>query len=210
MKCVRLLIVDDHPVVREGLRAVFSRFADCQVVGEAQDGGEAVELARSLGPDVALVDMRLPVLDGVGVARALRAEAPRVAVLIISAFRDETGFLRALAAGARGYVLKDAAPEALHQAILECAAGGMPVDPALAPLLLRQSRGEDSVTPRELEVLELLAQGLANKEIAGRLHLAESTVKTHLESIFRKLEAQDRTGAVTAALRKGLVRLTDS
>ncbi len=204
---VRLVIADDHPVVREGLRVMFSRFDDCDVVGEAGDGPEAVALARDLNADVALVDLRLPSADGVAVARQLREAAPDVAVLILSTFQDETAFLDALQAGARGYLLKDAAPDELHRAVLDCAAGGTPVDPALAPLLVKRDRRDDIPSRREREVLSLLAAGLANKEIADRLDVAESTVKTHLESIFRKLGVNDRTGAVTEGLRRGLVRL---
>jgi DNA-binding NarL/FixJ family response regulator len=204
---VRLVIADDHPVVREGLRVMFSRFDDCEVVGEAGDGPEAVALARDLKTDVALVDLRLPGADGVAVARLLRAAAPEVAVLILSTFQDETAFLDALEAGARGYLLKDAAPDELHRAVLDCAAGGMPVDPALAPLLVKRDRRDDIPSRREREVLDLLAAGLANKEIADRLDVAESTVKTHLENIFRKFNVNDRTGAVTEGLRRGVIRL---
>ena len=196
--------------MREGLRSVFSRHSDCAVVGEAADGQAAIALALSMRPDVALVDLRLPGdTDGVGVARALHAQAPEVRVLILSTFADQVGCSAALEAGARGYVLKDAGGEELHRAVRDCASGGIPVDAALAPLLDRPPRPETTLTPRELEVLRLLAAGCANKEIAADLHIAESTVKTHLESIFRKLEASDRTGAVTAALRCGLIRLPE-
>lgn len=198
---IRVLIVDDHPVVREGLRAVLSRFADCEVVAEAGTVEEAVAAAAEHHPDLALVDLRL---GGGGDGVAAVARLRPTPCVILSAFRDEAGFLDAMAAGARGYVLKGSSPEDLHKAVLDAAAGGMPVDPALAPLLLRR---DPTLSPREREVLQQLADGLANKEVADRLGLAESTVKTHLESIYRKLEVIDRTAAVTEGLRRGLVRL---
>jgi DNA-binding NarL/FixJ family response regulator len=202
---IRVLIVDDHPVVREGLRAVLDRFPDCEVAGEAGTADEAVAAAARVRPDLALVDLRLAgagASGGDGVA-AVRQLAPTPCV-ILSAFRDEAGFLDAMAAGARGYILKGSSPEELHRAVRDAAAGGMPVDPALAPLLLRR---DTTLSPREREVLQQLADGLANKEVADRLGMAESTVKTHLESIYRKLEVFDRTAAVTEGLRRGLVRL---
>lgn len=207
---VRIVIADDHPVVREGLRGMFKRFSDCEVVGEAADGPQAIDVSCTLRPDVALVDLRLPGVDGVAVARTLRQSAPDVAVLILSTFRDETAFLDGLEVGVRGYLLKDAAPDALHKAVLECAGGGMPVDAALAPLLVKRDRRDHVLSRREREVLDLLAAGRSNKEIADTLEVADSTVKTHLESIFRKLRVNDRTGAVTEGLRRGLIRLPEN
>ena len=198
---IRVLIVDDHPVVREGLRALLARFPDCEVVAEAGSAEQAVALAGSVRPDLALVDLRLGGrADGVATVRRLQG----VPCVILSAFRDEAGFLDAMAAGARGYILKGSSPEDLHRAVRDVAAGGMAVDPSLAPLLVRR---DPTLSPREREVLQHLALGLANKEVADRLGMAESTVKTHLESIYRKLEVYDRTAAVTEGLRRGLVRL---
>jgi DNA-binding NarL/FixJ family response regulator len=200
---IRVLIVDDHPVVREGLRALLARFSDCEVVAEAGSADEAVALRTAAHPDLALVDLRLgggP--DGVATIGRLQG----LPCVILSAFRDEAGFLDAMAAGARGYILKGSSPDDLHRAVRDAAAGGMAVDPSLAPLLVRR---EPTLSPREREVLQHLALGLANKEVADRLGMAESTVKTHLESIYRKLEVYDRTAAVTEGLRRGLVRLPD-
>jgi DNA-binding NarL/FixJ family response regulator len=200
---IRVLIVDDHPVVREGLRALLARFPDCEVVAEAATAEEAVAAAERVRPDLALVDLRLGAGSGGDGVAAVRRLGPLPCV-ILSAFRDEAGFLDAVAAGARGYVLKGSSPEDLHRAVRDAAAGGMPVDPSLAPLLTRR---DATLSPREREVLQQLAEGLANKEVAERLGMAESTVKTHLESIYRKLEVYDRTAAVTEGLRRGLVRL---
>lgn len=200
---IRVLIVDDHPVVREGLRALLARFPDCEVVAEAGSAEQAVALVATARPDLALVDLRLGGgADGVATVRRL----PGLPCVILSAFRDEAGFLDAMAAGARGYILKGSSPEDLHRAVRDAAAGGMAVDPSLAPLLVRR---DPTLSPREREVLQHLALGLANKEVADRLGMAESTVKTHLESIYRKLEVYDRTAAVTEGIRRGLVRLPD-
>ena len=200
---IRVLIVDDHPVVREGLRALLARFADCEVVAEAGSAEQAVAVSAAARPDLALVDLRLGGgADGVATVRRLQG----LPCVILSAFRDEAGFLDAMAAGARGYILKGSSPEDLHRAVRDAAAGGMAVDPSLAPLLVRR---DPTLSPREREVLQHLALGLANKEVADRLGMAESTVKTHLESIYRKLEVYDRTAAVTEGIRRGLVRLPD-
>jgi DNA-binding NarL/FixJ family response regulator len=208
---IRVLIADDHPVVREGLAAILGRFAGLEVVARVGDGLEAIAEARRLRPQVVLCDLRMPGADGVEVARRLRAELPGTAVLILSTFDDSPGILAALTAGARGYLLKDAPPEELHRAIVACLRGDTVLHPSVAGKVARvhgpasPSDAEEvgELTPREIEVLALLARGLANKEIAAELGVAESTVKTHLSSLFRKLGAADRVQAVTEGMRRG-------
>lgn len=205
---IRLVLADDHPVVREGLAAILGRFGDLQVVGLAADGLEAIELALGLRPDVVLCDLRMPGADGAEVARRLRAEAAGTAVLILSTFDDAPGILAALTAGARGYLLKDAPPPDIRRAIVEAVRGHTVLHPAVAGTVARL-RGESAgqqLTAREAEVLLLLAAGLSNKEIATRLGLGESTVKTHLAHVFRKLGASDRVQAVTEGMRRGYLR----
>ena len=206
---VRVLIADDHPVVREGLAAILARFADLEVVAAVADGAQAVEAASRLRPQVLLCDLRMPHGDGVEVARRLRTAAPETAVLILSTFDDTSGVLAALGAGARGYLLKDAPPEELRQAIQACVRGATVLHPAVAGKVARlredgeAGSGTMPLTAREIEVLALLARGLANKEIATALTVGESTVKTHLGSLFRKLGAVDRVQAVTEGMRRG-------
>jgi two-component system response regulator DegU len=221
---VRVLVADDHPVVREGLTAILHRFPDLEVVASVGDGGRAVDEACRLRPHVVLCDLRMPGTDGVEVARRLRARLPDTAVLMLSTFDDSPGILAALSVGARGYLLKDAAPEDLRRAILACARGDTVLHPHVAGKVARV-RGTDAgwdgpgdprggeapvgaggpapLTGREIEVLALLAQGLANKEIAAALRVGESTVKTHVGNVFRKLGAVDRVQAVTEGMRRG-------
>jgi len=203
---VSILVADDHPVVREGLAAMLSRFGDLQVAARAADGLEAMALALRLRPDVVLCDLRMPGADGIEVSRRLKAELPGTAVLILSTFDDSAGILAALTAGARGYLLKDAPPEEIHRAVVDTVRGGTVLHPVAADKVarVRQDAGAaEPLTGREIEVLALLAGGLANKEIAARLRLGESTVKTHLANVFRKLGASDRVQAVTEGMRRG-------
>lgn len=204
---VSVLIADDHPVVREGLAAMLARFGDLRVLGAVGDGEEAIREARRLRPHVLLCDLRMPAADGVEVSRRLRAEVPGTAVLILSTFDDTPGILAALSAGARGYLLKDTPPEEIHRAVLDCLRGDTILHPVAARKVARVQRDGESagtaLTAREVDVLALLARGLANKEIAAHLGIGESTVKTHLANVFRKLDAVDRVQAVTEGMRRG-------
>ncbi|WP_268766020.1 response regulator [Knoellia sp. Soil729] len=204
---IRVLIVDDHPVVRSGMRTLLSASPCIEVVGEAGTGEEAVELARSTAPDVVLSDLRLGAgLDGVAVTRAVRASQPEVAVLIITTFDHDVDIVRAVEAGAAGYLLKDALPEEIVAAIRAAAVGETVLSPQLTQRVVQTMRaGKRPLSEREMEVLTLVADGLSNDEIAKELFISRATVKTHLGHLFGKLGADSRTGAVAAARRLGLL-----
>ncbi len=210
MRTIRLLIVDDHPVVRDGLSAIVETQADLEVVGEAGDGEEAVRLAHSAKPDVVLMDLRLPGVTGVEAIRRIRSQLPRTHVLILTTYDNDEAILEGLQAGAEGYLLKGTSRQELLGAIRAVARGETLLPPAVAGRLLSrlQSRvaGTD-LSPREVEVLKLLATGKRNREIAADLFLSEKTIKVHVSSILRKLNAEDRTEAVTIGLRRGLISL---
>lgn len=209
---IRIVIADDHPVVREGLAAMLSREPDIEVVGEASDGQEAVERVASLQPDIVLMDLQMPRLDGVEAIRQIREHYANVQTIVLTTYGDDESIFRGLEAGARGYLLKDAPRDELFRAVRAVARGESLLQPAVAIRLLdrfsrRSTPPLDALTERELDVLRLLAKGSANKEIGVQLHISESTVKTHVANIFQKLDVSDRTGAVTAALSRGLIRL---
>ena len=206
---VRVLLADDHLVVRAGLRAMLDPVPDLEVVGEAGDGAEALSLAGSLRPDVVLMDLRMPGTDGVTATARLRELHPRVSVLVLTTYDTDADILRAIEAGATGYLLKDATRDELLGAIRSAAAGRSILASGVASRLLGRMRGPAPATlsAREIEVLELVARGRTNKEIARRLHLSEATVKTHLLHVFSKLQVEDRTQAVTTALEAGVIRL---
>ena len=204
---IRLLIVDDHPVVRDGLRGMVAGEPDLEVVGEAGDGREALALAPRVRPDVALVDLRMPELDGVATIRALRERHPEVRVLVLTTFDSDRDVVSAIEAGATGYLLKDAPRAELFRAIRAAARGEAVLAPAAVSRLVGQLRqpATPALTARELQVLELVARGASNREAAARLHVSEATVKTHLVHAFGKLGVSDRTAAVTVALERGLL-----
>jgi DNA-binding NarL/FixJ family response regulator len=206
---IRLLIADDHPVVRDGLRAMLSTQPDMELVGEAATGTEAVERARALGPDVVLMDLQMPDLDGPAAIAALREQAPEVRVLVLTTYGTDADITRAVEAGATGYLLKDAPREQLFGAIRAAAKGESVLSPSVATRVLGRMRApaEEALSPRELEILQAVARGLSNKEIGRRLYVSEATVKTHLLRIFSKLGVDDRTAAVTVALERGIIRL---
>ena len=206
---IRLLLVDDHAVVREGLRAFLRLQPDLEVGGEAADGAAALELAGALQPDVVLLDLLMPRGDGLSVLRALRERVPAARVLVLTSYADDAQLFAAMDAGAAGYMLKDVEPDALATAIRDVAAGRPALHPHVARRLMRQAGrpepGLADLTARERDVLRLIVEGLANKEIAGRLRIGEKTVKTHVSRVLGKLGVVDRTQAAVLAIRLRLV-----
>jgi NarL family two-component system response regulator LiaR len=205
---IRVLITDDHGVVRQGLRMFLSLDPDIEVVGEAENGEEALAMARELEPDVVLMDLLMPVMDGIEATGAIRSELPNVEVIALTSVLEDASVSGAVKAGAIGYLLKDTQAEELHRAIRGAAAGRVQLAPEAAAKLVREVRAPESpeaLTERETEVLKLLARGLANKQIASDLFVEEKTVKAHVSSILRKLGVRSRTQAALHAVRTGLV-----
>jgi len=206
---IRLMIADDHPVVRDGLRAMLASQPDFQVAGEAADGAVAVKLAAELTPDVILMDLRMPALDGVTAIRQIRTRQPSARILVLTTYDTDADILPAIEAGATGYLLKDAPRDELFRAIRATAAGEAVLAQAVAARLMVKMRApaEEKLSARELEVLGLVASGASNSGIAQALHISQATVKSHLLHIFGKLGVADRTAAVTTALQRGVLRL---
>lgn len=203
---MRVLIADDHPVVREGLAAMINRLPDMVVVGEAGNGREAVELYLQHKPDITLMDLRMPEMNGVDAIIAIRQKHPAAKLIVLTTFDRDEDIYRALQAGARGYVLKDAPREELLDCMHAVLNGQTVIPPAIASKLADRL-SVTALTSRELEVLRCMADGKANKEIANVLFISEGTVKTHVNAILRKLDATDRTQAVTIALKHGILQL---
>ena len=205
---IRVLIADDHPIVRNGLRGAFAEEPDIEVVGEAANGREAVDRALALRADVVLMDLRMPQMDGVAAIAALRERAPEVRSLVLTTFDSETDVLPAVEAGAAGYLLKDAAPEELIRAVRAAHRGEAVLAPSVAGQLMGRVRKPAglALTNREREVLQLVADGASNREAAARLFISEASVKTHLQHIFDKLDVRDRAAAVAEGYRRGLLR----
>lgn len=206
---LRVLVVDDHPVVRHGLVAMLSEQDDVEVVAQAADGEEAVALAAVHEPDVVLMDLRMPGVDGAGATGRLRASARPPAVLVLTTYDTDADIVRAVEAGATGYLLKDSPVPVLLDAIRRAAAGETVLAPPVVARLASRLRApaSPSLTDREVEVLQCVARGLSNAEVGRALHIGEATVKTHLVRAFEKLGVTDRTAAVTAAYRSGLLQL---
>jgi NarL family two-component system response regulator LiaR len=209
---IRVLIVDDHAVVREGLRTFLELQDGIEVAGEAADGDEAVAAAERLGPDVILMDLVMPRRDGVSAMRALRDRAPGARVIVLTSFLDDGRLMPALQAGAAGYLLKDVEPSELARAVRSAHAGEALIDPTVAARLLHtlsdpqaRAAGGEQLTRREREVLALIVAGRSNKRIARELEIAEKTVKTHVGHVLAKLGVDDRTQAALLAVRSGLV-----
>ncbi|MFL6057780.1 MAG: response regulator [Rubrobacteraceae bacterium] len=208
----RVLITDDHGVVRQGLRMFLSLDPDFEVVGEASNGEEALAMARDLGPDVVLMDLLMPVMDGISATEKIRAELPDVEVIALTSVLEDASVTGAVRAGAIGYLLKDTDSEELSRAIKAAAEGRVHLAPEAAARLMREVRAPDSpeaLTDRETEVLRFLARGKANKQIASSLYVSEKTVKAHVSSILMKLGVQSRTQAALYAVRAGLVSIDE-
>lgn len=210
---VRILIADDHRFVREGIAAVLNREEDLEVVGQASDGSEAVSQAKSLRPDVILMDLQMPGVDGVEATRQILEQDPNALIVILTAFDTDEYIFRSIEAGARAYMLKDAAPEDVLKAIRALYGGTSVIEPKVADRIIDRfrelSRGqaqEGALSPRELEVLKLMAEGSTNKEIAQHLYIEESTVKTHVIHVFKKLGVKRRSSAVAEAAKRGIIR----
>ncbi|MEU4227046.1 response regulator transcription factor [Nonomuraea sp. NPDC026600] len=205
---ISLLIVDDHPVVRDGLSSMFTRDPEFEVLGEASDGAEAVRLARSLAPDVILMDLRMPGMDGVTAITELARQGIAARVLVLTTYNTDSHVLPAIEAGATGYLLKDAPRAELVRAVRAAAQGQSVLAPSVAARLMSRFRAPGTAGPlsrRELEVLELVAAGTTNREAAARLFITEATVKTHLLNIYAKLGVGDRAAAVAEAFNRGLL-----
>jgi len=205
---VRILIADDHSVVRQGLRMFLGLDPDLEIVGEAVDGADAVRLSRELRPDVVLMDLIMPVMDGIAATKTLRSELPDTEIIALTSVLEDASVVGAVRAGAIGYLLKTTEADELCRAIKAAAAGQVQLSPEAAARLMREVRSPDSpetLTERETEVLRLIAQGMGNKQIARVLHVGEKTVKTHVSNILAKLGVQSRTQAALYAVRIGLV-----
>jgi NarL family two-component system response regulator LiaR len=205
---IGVLIADDHAVVREGLRMFLGRDPELAVVGEAADGAEAIELARQLRPEVVLMDLLMPVMDGIAAIATIRTEMPETEVIALTSVLESTAVVGAMKAGAIGYLLKDTQAPELRRAIKAAAAGQVQLSAQASAYLMRELRTPEMIealTEREMDVLHLLVQGSSNKEVARALQIAEDTVKVHVKHILAKLGVQSRTQAVLYALRLGLV-----
>jgi two-component system NarL family response regulator len=215
---IRVLIVDDHTLFRKGVRKMLEAEADMEVAGEAGTGREALEKARKLMPDVVLMDITMPEMDGIEATRSLCREMPHAGVVFVTMFEDDESVIKGLQAGGRGYILKDSDPQTMLRAIRAVASGESLLGSSVALKVMRQFSALDKnrssllgeLTARELEVLQAIAEGRSNKEIAGKLAISEKTVKNHINNIFSKLHLFDRTQAVLFAIRKGLVKIDET
>lgn len=204
---IRVLIVDDHPIVRDGLRGMFAGAPGIEVIGEAEDGAGAVDLARALDPDVILMDLRMPRMDGVAAIRRLAELGVRARVVVLTTYDTESEVLPAIEAGATGYLLKDVATDDLLRAVDAAARGEAVLAPSVTRRLMGRVREpEPALSERELEVLRLVARGTTNRDIATELFLSEATVKTHLLHIYAKMAVADRAAAVAVGFQRGLLR----
>src|ERR1700761_821980 len=205
-KQIRILTVDDHPLLREGIAAVVQMQADMAIVGEAEDGEEAIEAYRRLRPDVVLMDIQMPKLNGIDAITEIRREFPTARIIILTTYAGDVHALRALRAGAAVFLLKATLRKELLTTIRSVAAGRRHIPPDIAQEIALHA-GDDTLSEREIGVLISVAEGKANKEIARKLSISEDTVKAHLKSIFAKLDVDDRTEAVTVALKRGIIDL---
>lgn len=212
MKPIRVLLVDDHPVVRAGIEGILNSQPDIEVVGEASDGIEAICLNQTLQPDVILMDLQMPKMDGITAIKAIHEQTNPPHILVLTTYDTDADIVRAIQAGATGYLLKDTPREDFFAAVRQVAQGKSVLTPVVASRLMAHMRApaEEQLSGREIEVLTLVAQGHSNKDIAKQLHISTATVKTHLIHIYGKLGVSDRTASVTTALEKGILRLNSS
>ncbi|HEU4325293.1 MAG TPA: response regulator transcription factor [Roseiflexaceae bacterium] len=212
-RAIRVVVADDHNVVRAGIRELLTDEPDIEVVGEARNGRDAVDIALARRPDVVVMDINMPVLSGVEATRQIRAAAPEVRVLVLTSYQDDPYIYGLLDAGASGYLLKTAEDQEIVRAVRLTAAGQVVIDPAVAPRLLarltRPAAASGALTERELEVLRLAGHGQSNKQIGAALLISDRTVQNHLANIYGKLGVASRTEAVTTALQRGLITLTE-
>ncbi len=222
MQAVKVLIADDHPLIRQGLVKVINFDPEIEVVGEACDGEDVIKKAAALRPDLILMDLNMPKLDGLEAARIIRDSNPEVQIIALTVEDSEQKVMEVIKCGVRGYILKDVEPDALISTVKAVHTGETVIHPRITSMLFRELErhtgnpademglggcGDSGLTPRETEILEYLAKGVPNKEIASRLFISEKTVKNHITSIFKKLQAEDRTQAVLSALKMKLVHL---
>jgi NarL family two-component system response regulator LiaR len=213
-KTIKVLVVDDHAIIRKGVRAVLDLEPDIDLVGEAENGVQAIDLEKQLHPDVILMDLMMPVMDGITAIREIKKQQPQARILVLTNFAGEEMIFPAIKSGAVGYHLKDSSPEALIEAIRQVNQGLVSLHPSIAKKLLdelqntgEQTLAEEPLTPRELDILRRIAQGQENREIADHLVISEATVRTHVSNILGKLHLANRTQAALYALREGLARL---
>ena len=214
MESIRIVIADDHPIVRQGLATVLSQDEDLEVVGQAENGAEAVSQARELHPDIILMDLQMPEMDGVEAIQIIKMVTSDIGIIILTTYDTDDYIFRGIEAGARGYLLKDSPPEEVLKAIHTVYKGESLIQPRVASRLIDRfsqlshaSATEEVLSSREVQVLQLIAKGAANKEIANELFIGESTVKTHIIHIFNKLGVKGRTEAVAEAARRGIIQL---
>ena len=218
MEPIRVLLADDHTLFRKGVRTLLEQMHDLEVVGEAASGEEVVNQARELVPDVVLMDIKMPIINGIEATRNILQENPHIGVILVTMFDDQESVFSGMRAGARGYVLKEAEPEELRRAIEAAYLGEVILCPIIAKKVLEHFGREpkarqpgvpyEELSQRELKVLQLAADGLSNKEIAAELVISDKTVKNHIANIFSKLQVNDRTQAILYALRKGLISMS--
>ncbi len=210
MTTIKILIVDDHPVVRSGIRGMLETQSDFKIVAEAENGREAIDQAHKLKPDVVLMDLRMPEIDGVEAIATIKTNQPETHILVLTTYDTDADIVRAVDAGATGYLLKDAPRDELFRAVRATARGEAILAPTVAARLMGKVRtgGDERLSAREIEVLILVARGATNQEVAETLHISKATVKSHMIQICSKLGVSDRTAAATTALERGIIRLS--
>ena len=210
MTTIKILMADDHPVVRAGIRGMLETQDEFQVIAEAENGREAFEQIGKLKPDVVLMDLRMPEMDGVEAIGKIKEKYPNVNILVLTTYDTDADIVRAVEAGATGYLLKDAPREELFRAVRGTAKGETVLAPVVAARLMGKVRdhGEQALSAREIDVLLLVARGASNQDVAEKLHVSTATVKSHLIQIYQKLGVSDRTAAVTTAIERGIIRLS--